>query len=200
MSFHSINTQKPTFARGQFAPQAAQAPAYGQGYASGSGNNMGGGSYGTRLTVGTIVKGRRFASGLIDLIVMIAFTFIAIFIIEMLGLSQDPQTGATRGNMGVVIVLALLVPGVMYGTLMESSKFQGTLGKILTNCAVTDYDGYRLSFSHALMRNVLKILSGLAPFYIAYLMIFFTQRKQTLHDMIGKTVVRKKLGGYSTGY
>ncbi len=79
-----------------------------------------------------------------------------------------------------------------YYSILESSKLQGTLGKYLIGIKVVDYNYNRIDFNIATLRYVSSILSSLTIF-IGYIMALFTSRKQTLHDIISKTlVIRKK--------
>lgn len=88
---------------------------------------------------------------------------------------------------------ALLVIGIFYHTFLESSRYQGTIGKRVLEIQVINYKGERLSFLKSLLRNVIKIISSIG-FMIGYLMAGQTSKKQTLHDMIAHTlVVRKEL-------
>jgi uncharacterized RDD family membrane protein YckC len=80
---------------------------------------------------------------------------------------------------------------VLYGTLMEASKYQATLGKIALGLIVTDINGGKLDFSKALVRNLSKILSNFI-FLIGYIMAAFTEKKQGLHDIIAGTIVVQK--------
>lgn len=77
---------------------------------------------------------------------------------------------------------------IIYYALMESSKYQGTLGKIAMGIRVVDKDGQRIDLPKALLRNLSKILSALI-FGIGYIMIIFDERKQGLHDKIADTFV-----------
>ena len=80
---------------------------------------------------------------------------------------------------------------IIYYALMESSKYQATLGKIVMGIKVVNKDGQRLDFSKALLRNLSKILSALIM-GIGYIMIIFDDRKQGLHDKIADTFVVKQ--------
>jgi uncharacterized RDD family membrane protein YckC len=94
--------------------------------------------------------------------------------------------GASLASSGIMFVI-----GLLYFGLMESSKNQGTLGKMALSLKVTDYQGNRISFGRAVGRRFAKILSELI-LLIGYFMIGFTDKKQGLHDMIAKTYVVKK--------
>ncbi len=80
---------------------------------------------------------------------------------------------------------------VIYYALMESSKYQATLGKIAMGIKVVNKNNQPLDFSKALLRNLSKLLSY-AILCIGYIMIIFDDRKQGLHDKIADTFVVKQ--------
>jgi uncharacterized RDD family membrane protein YckC len=90
------------------------------------------------------------------------------------------------GPLGLVAILLWW----LYFTLLESSKLQGTLGKAVFGLIVIDAKGHRISWGRANTRYWSKILSGLI-FYIGFLMIGWTEKKQGLHDKIANTFVRR---------
>ena len=77
---------------------------------------------------------------------------------------------------------------VVYYSLMESSKYQATIGKLALGIKVTDVNQQPIDFSKALLRNLSKYLSAFI-LYIGYIMIIFDDRKQGLHDKIADTLV-----------
>ena len=83
-------------------------------------------------------------------------------------------------------VLLLLI--YLYFPLMESSKYQATIGKKIVGAKVIDKNGERLGFFHALGRFLLKIISYII-LLIGFIMIAFTEKKQGLHDIIASTYV-----------
>lgn len=92
---------------------------------------------------------------------------------------------------GSYIILGQLiwfVISLLYWPVMESSASQATLGKRIIGIEVTDLNGKRMSFLHALLRNLAKIISSI-PLCIGYLLAAFTPRKQALHDMLTKSMV-----------
>lgn len=81
-----------------------------------------------------------------------------------------------------------LAIGTIYFSVLHSSKWQATIGKRLFGLKVSTLDGEKVHFTRAFSRYFIMIfLSSL--FYIGYLMIFFTKRKQALHDLFAKTIV-----------
>ncbi len=91
--------------------------------------------------------------------------------------------------MAIGIPLYFGVPWLYYA-LMESSKTQGTLGKMALGIKVTDINGKTVSFWRATGRHFGKIVSSLI--LIGYIMIAFTGKKQGMHDIMADCLVVKK--------
>ena len=91
---------------------------------------------------------------------------------------------------GIIGLLAFILQW-LYLALMESSKNQATLGKMIVGIIVTDLYGNRISFGKASGRYFGKILSGLI-LNIGYIMAAFTEKKQALHDLIASCLVVNK--------
>lgn len=79
----------------------------------------------------------------------------------------------------------------LYHPFFVSSEMMGTPGKYLLRLAVTDEQGHRLSFRQAVIRYFSTFLSGLLCF-LGYILALFTEKNQTLHDLIARTVVVNK--------
>jgi uncharacterized RDD family membrane protein YckC len=90
-----------------------------------------------------------------------------------------------------VYFLVSIVGGWLYYSLMESSEYQATIGKMALGIRVTDESGNRISFGRATGRYFAKILSALI-IGIGFIMAGFTKRKQGLHDLLAETLVVKK--------
>ena len=149
----------------------------------------------------------RFVAYIIDYLILYVINLIILTpILGMLGMSMASSSmdfaSMSEGdmiNMITTILMAvvagsmvLMVVNILYYTVMESSKFQGTVGKMALGLKVTDSNGGKLSFVSALIRNVGKIVSGII-LMIGYIMAGFTEKKQALHDMfVGALVVKKK--------
>jgi uncharacterized RDD family membrane protein YckC len=91
--------------------------------------------------------------------------------------------------MELVFAVVVIVINWLYYALLESGPGQSTLGKRALGLKVTDMAGERISFGHASGRFFGKIITGLIPFGIGYMMAGFTARKQALHDLIAGTLV-----------
>jgi uncharacterized RDD family membrane protein YckC len=147
----------------------------------------------------------RFVALLIDgLILGIPFMFVVIVAMFFLGgfgfmmhrNPVDPRVAAALVGPLIVgyffVMLIFLGLEWLYFAGMESSERQATFGKAAMSLRVTDLEGGRLSFGHATGRFFAKIVSGLIPFAIGYIMAGFTAKKQALHDIIAGTLVLRK--------
>lgn len=95
-------------------------------------------------------------------------------------------------------ILGLTVLQWLYYAYLESSEKQGTLGKQAMSLIVTDINGDRLTFGKASIRHFARIVPTFIPlvgtlFFLAdYLCQPFTEKKQTLHDMMAGALVLKQ--------
>jgi uncharacterized RDD family membrane protein YckC len=91
----------------------------------------------------------------------------------------------------VLYQIVFFVLQTLYHAFMESSKFQGSVGKLALSLKVTDMNGDKLEFGKALVRNLGKVVSHYTAL-IGYIIAAFTDKKQALHDLIASTLVVKK--------
>ena len=138
----------------------------------------------------------RAAAWLIDGVItvvgglLIAAPIFAFLLLAILGQGSD-GADTMFPVLQVINNLISVVAGWLYFALMESSRYQGTVGKLAVQIKVTDLEGNPLTFRRATGRYFGKFLSGLL-LGIGYLMAAFTDKKQALHDMLaGCLVVRK---------
>jgi uncharacterized RDD family membrane protein YckC len=147
----------------------------------------------------------RFVALLIDgVILSIPFFFVAIGLVFRFrsfrflarGDRFGPPDAAFLGPviLGFFFAFAIfIVVRWLYFAGMESSPRQATFGKAAMSVYVTDLNGRTLTFGRATGRFFAKIVSGLIPLGIGYIMAGFTEKKQALHDMIAGTLVLRKL-------
>jgi len=106
--------------------------------------------------------------------------------------TKDPDT--VNGIVGLgnccSQLLAILI-GVSYYVLLETSAKQATWGKQILGIKVTDLQGNRITASRATGRYFAKFLSG-CTLGVGFLMPLFTEKKQTLHDMLAGCLALKK--------
>jgi uncharacterized RDD family membrane protein YckC len=105
---------------------------------------------------------------------------------------EDPAIPAAMISAIIFVGLASILLAWIYNAAMESSRHQGTLGKMALGLLVTDLQGRSIGFGHASGRYFAKIITGLIPLGIGYAMAGFTEKKQALHDMIASCLVLRK--------
>ncbi len=127
---------------------------------------------------------RRFWTMFVDYVVTFPFG-LAVRILLGVGLFESDWSRESA----MVFAFGML-SGWLYDALMESSKWQGTLGQQLLGLKVTDRLGRRISFGRATARHVAQYLS-IFTLGIGYLVMLFNRRRLTLHDWIsGCQIVR----------
>lgn len=131
---------------------------------------------------------RRVAASLIDSVILSVPGFILGIVLGLAMVSGGIDDTEVVELTGKVVGLFL---GWLYYALMESSSKQATIGKMVMGIKVTDLEGNQISFGRASGRHFGKILSALI-LAIGYLMMLFTQKKQTLHDLMAGCLVVKK--------
>jgi len=141
---------------------------------------------------------RRFWSYLIDRFILgIAFMPVGFMVFAPMLATQsggwtdtDLPAEALTAFLGATLTVAFLalLGSWFYYALLQSSSRQATLGQLALGLRVTDLEGRRISFARASARHFATVLSGLT-FGIGYVMVLFTTRKQTLHDLVAGTVV-----------
>jgi uncharacterized RDD family membrane protein YckC len=141
---------------------------------------------------------RRFWSHLIDRFILgLAFmpvgfmVFVPMLATESSGWTDtDLPAEAIAALLGAILTVAFLalLGSWFYYALMQSSSRQATLGQLALGLHVTDLEGRRISFARASGRHFATVLTGLT-FGIGYVIVLFTARKQTLHDLIAGTLV-----------
>ena len=106
----------------------------------------------------------------------------------------QPDPGAIISLVAMVFVLASVsVLGQwLYHAYLESGEKQGTYGKQVMGLYVTDLLGQPITFGRASGRFFAKIVTGMIPLGIGYIMAGFTERRQALHDMIASCLVLRR--------
>jgi uncharacterized RDD family membrane protein YckC len=142
---------------------------------------------------------RRFVAVFLDglILTFITFPINLVMHIPMFGWmngepSYDEILTMLNASLGAM-ALATLVAWLYYA-LLESSRLQGTLGKVALNICVTDLAGRRISFGRASGRYFSRWITNLT-IGIGYLIQLFTRRRQALHDLIAGTVIVRRSGG-----
>jgi len=109
----------------------------------------------------------------------------------MEGQPNPAVIGAIFSLIFTFVAVAVLIQWLYYAYL-ESGEKQGTWGKQALGLYVTDGEAKRISFGRASGRFFAKIITGLIPLGIGYIMAGFTEKKQALHDMIAGCLVLRR--------
>jgi uncharacterized RDD family membrane protein YckC len=134
----------------------------------------------------------RFAAALIDGLL----TFFPLFFIAIVVIGVARIVSAARGYDSAVVILAVLpavtiVAACLYFSILESSPWQATVGKLVLRLYVSDLEGHRITQSRAMCRNLAKCLSNLTV-GTGYLMCGFTKKRQALHDILASCLVLRR--------
>lgn len=148
---------------------------------------------------------RRFVALFIDHLILLIPVWLIVLLVAvgmgglgaLINLSQhEPETpaevfAAVAPLIGMIFVVVCFVVALqwLYFAYQESSPQQATIGKRVMSLRVTDRNGNRLSFAHATGRYFAKIVTGLVPLFIGWILAGVTEKKQALHDFIAGTLV-----------
>ena len=138
----------------------------------------------------------RAAAFVIDSLVLVIPTFVMLVLAVALLRVELPSPEALEAGtlppmrFFLPMEAAFLTVHWLYFALMESSAWQGTLGKRALGIGVADMQGRRVSFGRASGRFFGKLISGMT-LLVGYVMAGFTERKQALHDIIANCIVVK---------
>ena len=83
-----------------------------------------------------------------------------------------------------------VVSWILYSSVLESSVYQATLGKMILNIKVIDLYGNRVSFLRAFVRCI-SVIFSLLPFGVGIWYMTTDPKKQAWHDLISGTYVIK---------
>lgn len=112
--------------------------------------------------------GNRVAAAFVDLVLVSVIWLPVVWLLDLVVHSDGLAFGA-------LVLLALL-----YGTLMESSPWQGTVGFRVNKLRVVREDGSSLSVVQALIRTVLRV--SLGSVFVTWLVPAVTSRNRALWD------------------
>ena len=106
----------------------------------------------------------------------------------------QPDPAILIGIIGMILVFAAISMLIqwLYHAYLESGEKQATWGKQALGLYVTDLMGSPVTFGRASGRFFAKIVTGMIPLGIGYIMAAFTERRQALHDMIASCLVLRR--------
>ena len=115
---------------------------------------------------------------------MLCLPTIGIAVVFVAGAGNNPQDqqAASVASNACSQVIGLIV-GCIYSVTLDSSAKQGTWGKQIVGLKVTDLAGQRISVGRAFGRFFARYLS-VCTCGIGFLLPLFTEKRQTLHELI----------------
>jgi uncharacterized RDD family membrane protein YckC len=90
--------------------------------------------------------------------------------------------------LSIIFPFGVVFASLIYKPVFEASPLKATPGKALMGIVVVSESGQRLSLRQAFIRYLASFFSSLL-LMCGYLMSLFTEKRQTLHDIIAETVV-----------
>jgi uncharacterized RDD family membrane protein YckC len=102
--------------------------------------------------------GKRIIGGLIDTTIVIILSIIPTILMSMT--SNPPKDFSSEQYAKILGGCFGLIVSVAYEALLQSSRFQATLGQRLMKVKVTDLHGIRIPFSKALVRTLASCISS----------------------------------------
>jgi uncharacterized RDD family membrane protein YckC len=139
-----------------------------------------------------------FIVGFAMLLLLVPLFFLMGGVALLSGLPREVGEHPNPAQIGAFISFIFVLAGVailgqwLYFAYLESGEKQATWGKQMLGLYVTDLAGSRVTFARASGRFFAKIISGLIPLGLGYIMAGFTERKQALHDMIASCLVLRR--------
>ena len=141
---------------------------------------------------GSLIK--RFAAGIIDIIILSLLESLLIFITLYASLVlyiTDVNQPVINMLTNFIFYPSYLVLPWLYYSIQESSYKKASIGKIITGLIVVDLYGNRITFFRATIRFLSKILT-LLTVLIGFFIAAFNGQKQALHDLFSDTIVVDK--------
>lgn len=132
--------------------------------------------------------GERMLGLILDLLVMIAYSIVAAFIIDASGLDSYILSLDFWSQTAIYIIVYL--PIIFY-TIVQESIFEGqTIGKRIMKTKVIKIDGYQAGFGDYLVRWLFRLIEIMPPLgIIGLLSVIFSERNQRIGDMAAGTAI-----------
>ncbi|MGL1886936.1 MAG: RDD family protein [Reichenbachiella sp.] len=142
---------------------------------------------------------KRFFAYVLDIIPITGLVFVVFYFFLGFDLILENYTSSDKNfearrtflESRNIVRNAAVVVWILYGFIMNFSKFQGTHGKVLLGMKIEDLEGNRLTAGQSLKRSTIKI-TGAIPLFLGFIWIVFRKDKAAWHDLIAHTRVVKR--------
>ena len=138
---------------------------------------------------------KRFSAMVVDMLVVTTL-YVALYLFVSGVVLGDKLANLSSGDTDSVYRLTftylfLVSVPLLYFSVMDSSLFKGTFGKVIMRLKVTKSDSEgRIHFVRGFWRALVKIASMLL--FPLLLISLFTPGNRTLHDLLAGTIVRER--------
>jgi len=141
--------------------------------------------------------GDRLLATILDTLLLVAmFAVIGMWSAVRWG-GLTPNGFSIAGKAALITFSLVGVAGFLYYWILEAVA-GATLGKAIIGIQVRRKDGGRCSFAAALLRNVLRIVDGIAVYLVGFLIAAFSKLRQRLGDHVaGTVVVESQIGRFA---
>jgi len=136
--------------------------------------------------------GIRFAAQLIDGVVLVVLFWGLGYIIGGATGNLTEDGFQMTGGPALLLISLDSMLWLVYFILAEGLGNGQSLGKKLVGIRVVNPGGGRISFNQAIIRNVLRMVDGLACYLVGAVLVWRSPRKQRLGDRVADTVVVRK--------
>jgi uncharacterized RDD family membrane protein YckC len=133
--------------------------------------------------------GRRLVATVIDIVVFFVIGYVI----------AGANGGTTSDGFNLQGAPAFLAFGIwmLYYIVLEGA-LGATLGKLALGMRVTMDDGSKVGWQAVIIRNVLRIVDGIAFYLVAAILVWQSPKRQRLGDRLAHTVVLRR-AAVSTG-
>jgi len=130
---------------------------------------------------------RRISAVAIDYLLI---TFAGGFLLAMLGIVLPSNLDPYELESQIFFNISIIAAYIVYTVAMWVAR-GATVGKMIVGLKIVSVDGRPITLKNALLRFAVFSMAG---FSVGFLWLLFDRRKQSLHDLAGRTVVVKIRG------
>lgn len=132
--------------------------------------------------------GERMLAQIIDLLVIIAYSLVANYIVDASGLGSYISS---LDYWSILAIYSIIYLPVMFYSIVQESIFEGqTIGKRIMKTKVIKIDGYQAGFGDFLVRWLFRLVEIVPPLTIVGLFsVIFSGKNQRLGDLVSGTAI-----------
>jgi uncharacterized RDD family membrane protein YckC len=125
---------------------------------------------------------RRMFALTFDIVILLLLNILLYILLQKIGFRVSPE------QENPLVSILLLLVNWYYFVYFETSKWQGTPGKMALKMQVGSEDGGIINFGQATQRFVFSFLT-VFTFFIGYFIAWRDNKRQTVHDRLSRTYV-----------